>query len=154
MKYMTLRMPRNNNQQMIKEENIKLLFDLITNKPGISRAQLVRLTQLSPTTVSTLVDELVQRELVLETGPADTHSAGRKPITLKINPRGRQLAAFSLSRWGIRFWLYNLTLEELDSGFLAHSADHYGGFEGDIQEKDRSSESEWSGEAAGKSRIG
>ena len=136
MKYMTLRAPRSNNQQMIKEENIKLLFDLIAGRPGVSRAQLVRLTQLSPTTVSTLVDELVQRELVLETGPADTHSAGRKPITLKINPRGRQLAAFSLSRWGIRFWLYSLTLEELDCGFLAHSADHYGGFDEDIQEKD------------------
>lgn len=136
MKYMPMREPRINTQQMIKEENIKQLFTLITNEPGISRAQLVRLTSLSPTTVSTLVDELVQRDLVLETGPADTHCAGRKPITLQVNPQGRQLAAFSLSRWGVRFWLYNLALEEVDCGFLAHDAERYGGFAADAQADD------------------
>ncbi|MDD4079984.1 MAG: ROK family transcriptional regulator [Eubacteriales bacterium] len=128
MRYMTMREQRINNQKTIKEENIKTLFSLISSDPGITRAQLGRVTTLSPTTVSTLVDELVQRGLVVETGPADTQSAGRKPISLKVNPRGRQLALFSLSRWGIRFWLYNLALEEVDTHFIEYSADHYGGF--------------------------
>jgi N-acetylglucosamine repressor len=136
MKYMIMREQRTNNQQMIKEENIKQLFCLVAEKPGTTRAQLVRITSLSPTTVSSLVDELVQRELVLETGPANTHSAGRKPITLQINPDGRQLAVFSLSRWGVRFWLCNLALEELDSGYLEHSAERYGGFAEGSQETD------------------
>jgi len=125
---MTMREQRMNNQQTIKEENIKTLFNLISAEPGVTRAQLGRVTSLSPTTVSTLVDELVQRGLVVETGPADTQCAGRKPIALQVNPRGRQLALFSLSRWGIRFWLYNLALQEVDTHFLEHSADRYGGF--------------------------
>ena len=128
MKYMTSREPRINNQQMIKEENIKRLFNLISAHPGISRARLGRVTALSPTTISSLISELMQMDLVLETGPAITSRVGRKPITLTINPNGRQLALFSLSRWGIRFGLYNLVLEEIDSGFLAHAADQYGGF--------------------------
>lgn len=128
MRYMTMREPRMNNQKTIKEENIKTLFSLISSDPGVTRAQLGRITALSPTTVSTLVDELVQRGLVLETGPANTQSAGRKPIALQVNPRGRQLALFSLSRWGIRFWLYNLALEEVDTRFVEYSADRYGGF--------------------------
>ena len=56
-----MREQRMNNQQTIKEENIKTLFNLISAEPGVTRAQLGRVTSLSPTTVSTLVDELVQR---------------------------------------------------------------------------------------------
>ncbi len=125
---MTMREPRISNQQTIKQKNIKLLFKHIQAEPGTTRAQLARKTALSPTTVSTLVDELVQGELVQETGPANTHSAGRKPITLQINPQGRQLALFSLSSWGIHFELYNLALEVLDTGFFAHSTASYQGF--------------------------
>ena len=66
MRYMTMREPRMNNQKTIKEENIKTLFSLISSDPGVTRAQLGRITALSPTTVSTLVDERVQRGLVLE----------------------------------------------------------------------------------------
>ena len=106
MKYMTRRPPRTNNQQMMKEENIKLLFNLIAERPGMTRVQLGRMTQLSPTTVSTLVDELMQNHLVEETGLAVTQCAGRKPILLRVAPEGRQIAQFSLTRSGILFALY------------------------------------------------
>ncbi len=128
MKYMTRRPPRTNNQQMMKEENIKLLFNLIAERPGITRVQLGRMTQLSPTTVSTLVDELMQNHLVEETGLAVTRSAGRKPILLRVAPEGRQIAQFSLTRGGIFFALYGLNLQVLESRYLHHSADAYGGF--------------------------
>ena len=42
-------------QQVIKEDNIKLLFNLVRQNEEISRVELVRITKLSPTTVSTLV---------------------------------------------------------------------------------------------------
>ena len=112
MKYLTEPIISNNkklnSQQVIKEENIKQLFDLINKHRDISRAGLVRITKLSPTTVSTLIDELVAMGLVTETGLAKTTLAGRKPIKLKIAPDGLQIPVFSLNRWGIQYTLYDL----------------------------------------------
>lgn len=116
------------NQQLIKEENIKCLFNLLNRKREMARADMVRMTGLSPTTVSALVDELVRENLVVETGYARTMQTGRKPINLRINGAGRQIPVFSFSRWGVRYTLYNLQLEELESIFVPHDAERYGGF--------------------------
>ena len=43
---------KKNNLQSIKEENNKRLFNLIHHNSDVSRATLVRMTNLSPTTVS------------------------------------------------------------------------------------------------------
>ena len=119
------------NQQIIKEENIKHLFNLLNRNRDMARADLVRVTGLSPTTVSALVDELVREGLVLETGYARTMQTGRKPINLCINAAGRQIPVFSLGRYGVRYTLYNLKMEPLETLFLNHSAEQYGGFDVD-----------------------
>ena len=49
------------NQQVIKNTNMKRLYTSIYSSPGISRAHLAKQTKLSKTTVSTLVDELIER---------------------------------------------------------------------------------------------
>ena len=119
------------NQQIIKEENIKHLFNLLNRNRDMARADLVRVTGLSPTTVSALVDELVREGLVLEAGYARTMQTGRKPINLCINAAGRQIPVFSLGRYGVRYTLYNLKMEPLETLFLNHSAEQYGGFDVD-----------------------
>ena len=116
------------NQQLIKEENIKCLFNLLNRSREMARADMVRVTGLSPTTVSALVDELVRENLVVETGYARTMQTGRKPINLRINASGRQIPVFSLSRWGVRYTLYNLQLEVLETLFVPHDSERYGGF--------------------------
>jgi len=138
MKYLTEPIISNNkklnSQQVMKEENIMLLFDRINNHRDISRAGLVRITKLSPTTVSTLIDELVAMGLVTETGLAKTTLAGRKPIKLKIAPDGLQIPVFSLNRWGIQYTLYDLEYNEIEALFVPHRADQYGGFDEDSDE--------------------
>lgn len=116
------------NQQLIKEENIKCLFNLLNRNREMARADMVRMTGLSPTTVSALVDELVRDNLVMETGYAQTMQTGRKPINLRINAAGRQIPVFSFSRWGVRYTLYNLQMEVLETIFVPHDAERYGGF--------------------------
>lgn len=122
------------NQQLIKEENIKCLFNLLNRNRELARADMVRMTGLSPTTVSALVDELVRENLVVETGYARTMQTGRKPINLRINGAGRQIPVFSFSRWGVRYTLYNLQLEVLESIFVPHDAERYGGFAADAED--------------------
>ena len=131
MNYMAKRALRTINQHSMKEENIKQLFSLISSRPDITRAKLVRITSLSPTTVSTLVDELIEMNLVEETGQAVTNRAGRKPISLQINPKGRQIALFSLNRWGVRFSLNDLSNKQMETRFADYPADRYGGFSED-----------------------
>ena len=116
------------NQQLIKEENIKCLFNLLNKNHEMARADMVRVTGLSPTTVSALVDELVRENLVFETGYAKTMQTGRKPINLRINPEGRQIPVFAFSRWGVRYTLYDLSLNVLETLFVDHRSDQYGGF--------------------------
>ena len=46
-------------QQLIKETNIRRVFKLVSKSNGISRAEIAGRTRLSPTTVSSLADELI-----------------------------------------------------------------------------------------------
>lgn len=124
------------NQQLIKEDNIKCLFNLLNRNHEMARADMVRVTGLSPTTVSALVDELLRDNLVVETGYARTMQTGRKPINLRINAAGRQIPVFSFNRWGVRYTLYNLLLEPLETIFVPHDAARYGGFADDAPASD------------------
>lgn len=119
------------NQMLIKEENKKCLFNLLNKNHEMARADMVRVTGLSPTTVSALVEELVAENLVVETGYAKTLQIGRKPINLRINASGRQIPVFTFDREGIRFTLYNLQMEVLETIFISHDSDRYGGFNAD-----------------------
>lgn len=112
----------------MKEENIKWVFNLINREGVLSRAGLVRRTHLSPTTISALVDELVRERLVVETGTAKVPKSGRRAINLCIKSNGRQLVVFSLNRWGVRYTLFDLKYTVLETCFVAHDADRYGGF--------------------------
>lgn len=120
-------MTRQHSQQIIKSTNLKRLFDLLNSNCQISRADLVRTTGLSPTTVSALIEELLERGLVKEVGAAVTVGTGRKPVLMEIRRSGLQIPVFSLSRWGVRYTLYDLGLQELETIFVSHPSDQYGG---------------------------
>lgn len=75
-------------QQLIKEKNIKRVFDLVRGGRCASRAELVRAMHLSATTISALVEELVGEGLLLETGPTLTSLPGRRPMSLAPECRG------------------------------------------------------------------
>ena len=72
------------NQQVIKNTNMKRLYTSIYSSPGISRAHLAKQTKLSKTTVSTLVDELIEREFIVDSGIGESDSIGRKPNCLQV----------------------------------------------------------------------
>ncbi len=72
------------NQQVIKNTNMKRLYTSIYSNPGISRAHLAKQTKLSKTTVSTLVDELIEREFILDSGTGESDNIGRKPNCLQV----------------------------------------------------------------------
>lgn len=72
------------NQQYIKNSNLKRLYSLIYHNEGISRASISKQTKLSKTTVSNLVDDLITREFVVDTGITNSDAIGRKPNGLTV----------------------------------------------------------------------
>ena len=75
-------------QQLIKESNLRLVFRFIHKHGTISRADIKKITGLSATTVSSLVEELMADGLVTECGMKASHTSGRKAVLLQVCPDG------------------------------------------------------------------
>lgn len=103
------------NQQLIKETNQKRIFSLIYHNNGISRAKLAQRTGLSPTTVSVLVDELIDSGLVITKGAGIKATSGRKPIMLEVNNSKYQIACITWRKSEFQYSLYDLKCKEIES---------------------------------------
>lgn len=73
-------------QVLVREINLSSVLRLIHTQAPVSRAQLAQLTGLNKSTVSSLVDELLERGLVHETG-INSAGTGRPATLLEINPQ-------------------------------------------------------------------
>lgn len=72
------------NQQRVKKNNKALVLQLIIEKEPISRADISQVSGLHKATVSSLVNELLDEELIYESGPGES-SGGRRPVILHFN---------------------------------------------------------------------
>jgi N-acetylglucosamine repressor len=72
---------------MMREMNLALVLNILRQHAPISRARLSSITGLNKATISSLVRELLKRELVREIG-VDTSGAdiGRPAINIELNP--------------------------------------------------------------------
>jgi len=73
-------------QLLVKQINKSIVLNIIRKKGNISRAEIAHITGLNKSTVSFLVDELINEGFVKEEGPGES-KGGRKPIILSINER-------------------------------------------------------------------
>ena len=73
-------------QAFVRETNLSSVLRLIHNQAPLSRAQLAGMTGLNKSTVSSLVEELLERKLVHETG-MNSAGAGRPATLVEINPK-------------------------------------------------------------------
>ncbi|AEM77730.1 ROK family transcriptional regulator [Thermoanaerobacter wiegelii] len=71
-------------QLLVKQINKSIVLNTIRKKGNISRAEIAGITGLNKSTVSFLVDELINEGFVREEGPGAS-KGGRKPIILSIN---------------------------------------------------------------------
>src|SRR5690606_6296582 len=71
---------------LVKKMNSYIVFHCIRKHSPVSRAQISELTGLNKATVSSLVNELLENNLVIEIGPGES-SGGRKPVLLLFNER-------------------------------------------------------------------
>ncbi|MBS4197409.1 ROK family transcriptional regulator [Lederbergia citri] len=78
-------MKRTGDLQLIKELNKSIILDIIRKNGPISRAEIAKKINISPTTVTSAVSDLIRDSLVIEGGTGES-SGGRKPILVQLNP--------------------------------------------------------------------
>jgi predicted NBD/HSP70 family sugar kinase len=105
-------------QQLIKEANLKLVFKLIYDNVSISRADIANITNLSPTTISSLADELIKEGLVIATGTGSLPSSGRKPVLLSVNAPSRNIICIDLHEDGYYAAMFDLCCEQKQEYFI------------------------------------
>ena len=94
-------------RQHTKDHNSRLVLRTIYNGGELSRADLARATGLTRPTVSSIVAELLESALVVETGQGPS-AGGKRPTLLSINGGGRHLVAIDLSGTDFRAARLNL----------------------------------------------
>ena len=84
------------NAAVMKEKNKKLVLDLIRER-NLSRAELSQQTGLTKPALSTIVDELLKENIVLEV-PQITNEVGRRPKKLYLNREYLYFAGVNITR--------------------------------------------------------
>ena len=108
-------------QEMIRDLNTRLVLEAIIQHDPISRAELSNLLGLTKATVSAIVKQLLDHQLIRETGSRDT-SKGRKPIMLTFAKENGHVISIDLTGKQIILMTCNLRGENCR---LYQYANHY-----------------------------
>lgn len=110
----------------VKRINRSVVFEAIRLHAPLSRADLARVTGLTPTTITNIMGEFVAAGLVTET-PASQTSIGRRPTLIEINTKARYVIGVDLARTKITCGIFDLepsllAKESIDAG-LSHPSE-------------------------------
>ncbi|MDC3418031.1 ROK family transcriptional regulator [Aquibacillus salsiterrae] len=103
---------RTGDLKLIQELNRSIILDVIRKKGPISRSEIAKIIDLSPTTVTSAVYELIQEGLVYEDG-VGVSNGGRKPVLLRFNPNNHTIIGLSISNSMVKIADMNLEGEAL-----------------------------------------
>ena len=101
----------------IRNINEGLVLETIEKNDSVSRADIGKLIGLAPPTISDIVKDLIERDIVQEFGKG-VSSGGKKPILLKINSKAVYMIAVDLGgENGIRVALMDLSYDIVKEKF-------------------------------------
>jgi predicted NBD/HSP70 family sugar kinase len=108
----------------LREANERLVLDSIRRNPGISRAEIARVTGLARTSVTFVVDRLLRSRLVQEEEkPGNGTQAGRPPTALRLRGEARLAIGVEIARPRSRAVLIDLKGEVLGRRTVAWHGD-------------------------------
>ena len=109
-------------QQEIKFNNTMLIFNLIRDHMPISRIELTKRSPLSASTVSKLVEDLLEKQWILETESVQNSSRGRRSIQLEVNGKRGYVATVELLGQGYICTLYDICLQKIAGTRIRNTA--------------------------------
>lgn len=115
------------NQQNLKNNNEKMILEIIrTNKNNdISQADIVKMTRMSPTSISRIVENLITKGLVRKEDFITTDKVGRKGIQLKIVPESIITVGVSIDSDNLGICVMDFADRILASHILELQEKHY-----------------------------
>lgn len=99
-------------KELIRDINTNLVLETIINHAVISRAATAKHLGLTKATISAIVQDLINRKLVVEIGSDDT-SLGRKPILLSLNKKAGYVICIDIGMDTLSAMVSDLTGEDL-----------------------------------------
>ena len=94
-------------KQALKQHNIRFVLRTIYQNDQVSRADIARITNLTRPTVSNIVAELIEQELVVEVGHG-TSVGGKPPMLLELHTDSHAMLCLDLGGTVFRGVLINL----------------------------------------------
>lgn len=94
-------------RQHLRSHNSHLILQILYNTAGVSRADLARLTQLTRTTVSEVISDLIEQGLVQEVGQRPS-GVGRTPTLLSMVDDSRHIIAVNITATEMQGAIMNL----------------------------------------------
>ena len=98
------------------------ILDVIRSAPKASRILVKRETGLSMDSTLSLIEELLEDNLILSLGKADSGKAGRKATLLEINPEGAYFIGVRFSAAGISAALMDFSCQTVSSQRIEFTA--------------------------------
>ncbi|GHV38807.1 hypothetical protein AGMMS49546_09810 [Spirochaetia bacterium] len=102
----------------LKTHNRQVILQALIDGQSSSRIGLAQSTGLAPSTISSLVSELIEDEVLVESGlTLSTGGRGRKE--LNVNPDYGLIAVIEISRQRTSLHVYNMALEKMEEKPIA-----------------------------------
>lgn len=100
------------NLKDMKRINKSVLLKCLWKHEELSRTELAEKTGLSPSTITSLSEELINEKIVIEERAGES-TGGRKPVMLKINPSSGFICAVNILPRSITYTLISMDLKKI-----------------------------------------
>jgi predicted NBD/HSP70 family sugar kinase len=108
----------------LRQGNERLVLDAIRENPTLSRADISRITALSPSTVTFIVERLLKQKLLREEQVENHAQVGRRPTALRLAPRAKVAVGIELTLTEARLVLSDWTGESLKERVIPRPGSH------------------------------
>ena len=96
--------------ELMKKLNVEAILKVIKNNGSLSRADIAKLTGLTPASVTNITKILIESDYLIERGIGESNG-GRPPIILEINIKARYIIGVSIGVGSIDVVLTDLGAE-------------------------------------------
>jgi Transcriptional regulator/sugar kinase len=104
-------------KEVVKNLNRQIILNYIRKYQEISRIDLAQHTKLSPTTVSTITSELIEKGIITELRIGESNG-GRRPVMFGINPNSKYVITIILTPKGITYTLVDLKCQIVEKKYI------------------------------------
>ena len=101
----------------VKRKNRQTVVDAIIEHNALSRVEIAQITELAPSTVSSLVTELISEGVLIEAGSIGT--AGRSRTALTVNPEYGCMAVIEIGRRETCVTWFDMLLQPIEADVIS-----------------------------------